>query len=388
MKKIVSFILVFIFIFSVVGCDSLGKPTSKNDPVQNSSGNASSGEEVNSSDISADDDNTENSQNQSKPENSGKQPDNNGNNGNNSTVSGNSGVQGSGNNQGNNTLDKPNNSGNNGVGNGGGNTPQNNTSSKPSGTDDEDKNNNSDKENNDNNDKENDGTDDKNNQSDNSSVDSSKCKHDYIEKIVPPTCTQDGYTVFTCSKCKDSYKDEYVTAKHVFIDYICTECGIGDTDNAYLAVASWIKKNGTKSDNSFVQFYEYVITTDEGKYTFSFSSYLTVSFESADLNERMDIDIYSSEKCNVNYILNLKQSHAEITKKSVTLMDSSFTDKFTVPEGIDATEFKTKLCSRTNDVLIKFSENILNKKLNFTIDYLGFISEVSTLDEIKETEKT
>ena len=31
--------------------------------------------------------------------------------------------------------------------------------------------------------------------------------HDYTEKVVKPTCGKGGYTLYTCKKCNDSYKD-------------------------------------------------------------------------------------------------------------------------------------------------------------------------------------
>ena len=31
--------------------------------------------------------------------------------------------------------------------------------------------------------------------------------HDYTEKVVKPTCGKGGYTLHTCKKCNDSYKD-------------------------------------------------------------------------------------------------------------------------------------------------------------------------------------
>ena len=38
------------------------------------------------------------------------------------------------------------------------------------------------------------------------------CDHSYEETIVPPTKTEDGYTIHTCSKCGDSYTDTVVLA--------------------------------------------------------------------------------------------------------------------------------------------------------------------------------
>ena len=33
--------------------------------------------------------------------------------------------------------------------------------------------------------------------------------HDYAEEVVKPTCEKDGYTLHTCKKCNDSYKDHW-----------------------------------------------------------------------------------------------------------------------------------------------------------------------------------
>ncbi len=37
--------------------------------------------------------------------------------------------------------------------------------------------------------------------------------HEYTEEIIPPTCTEDGYTKFTC-ECGETYNDRTVTAAH------------------------------------------------------------------------------------------------------------------------------------------------------------------------------
>ncbi len=34
--------------------------------------------------------------------------------------------------------------------------------------------------------------------------------HDYAATVTPPTCTEQGYTTFICSRCGDSYVDDYV----------------------------------------------------------------------------------------------------------------------------------------------------------------------------------
>ena len=59
--------------------------------------------------------------------------------------------------------------------------------------------------------------------------------HSYETKIVPPTCTEKGYTLHTCTVCKDEYEDTYVDALgHNFVNGICTRCGAADPDSPEL----------------------------------------------------------------------------------------------------------------------------------------------------------
>ena len=54
--------------------------------------------------------------------------------------------------------------------------------------------------------------------------------HDYQGEVTPPTCTQQGYTTYTCSRCGDSYVDDYVDpGEHSYetkvVEPTCTEGG-------------------------------------------------------------------------------------------------------------------------------------------------------------------
>ncbi len=52
------------------------------------------------------------------------------------------------------------------------------------------------------------------------------CEHQYSDEITPPTCTEHGYTTYTCTICGESYVDSYVDATgHSYENGICTICG-------------------------------------------------------------------------------------------------------------------------------------------------------------------
>ncbi len=52
------------------------------------------------------------------------------------------------------------------------------------------------------------------------------CEHEYVETQVEATCTEEGYNLFTCSKCNDSYKGDKTTPviNHTGIG-TCKACG-------------------------------------------------------------------------------------------------------------------------------------------------------------------
>ena len=55
------------------------------------------------------------------------------------------------------------------------------------------------------------------------------CAHEYVTEIYPATCTEGGFTVFTCSLCGDAYiGDEVEPLNHPeYVDGFCVLCGSG-----------------------------------------------------------------------------------------------------------------------------------------------------------------
>ena len=55
------------------------------------------------------------------------------------------------------------------------------------------------------------------------------CEHTYQAVATPPTCLEDGFTTYTCSKCGDSFVDDKVPALgHDYKNGVCTRCGEQD----------------------------------------------------------------------------------------------------------------------------------------------------------------
>lgn len=55
------------------------------------------------------------------------------------------------------------------------------------------------------------------------------CSHSYQASAVAATCTEPGYTLYTCSKCGESYRGSFVPSLgHNFVNGTCTRCGAAD----------------------------------------------------------------------------------------------------------------------------------------------------------------
>ncbi|MBQ7653063.1 MAG: TIR domain-containing protein [Clostridia bacterium] len=72
-----------------------------------------------------------------------------------------------------------------------------------------------------------------------------KLGHNYNSAITSPTCTEQGYTTYTCTRCGDSYKDNYVDAlNHNYSNGVCTRCGAAENSTLYKRV------NANDTENS------------------------------------------------------------------------------------------------------------------------------------------
>ena len=74
-----------------------------------------------------------------------------------------------------------------------------------------------------------------------------KLGHSYKDTVVKPTCTEQGYTEHTCSRCKDSYKDTYTAAQgHRWGVWITTVTATESREGQMTRTCSVCKQTETK----------------------------------------------------------------------------------------------------------------------------------------------
>lgn len=55
--------------------------------------------------------------------------------------------------------------------------------------------------------------------------------HSYNSVITKPTCVEQGFTTYVCSRCNDTYVEEYIDALgHDYKEGVCNYCGYADPD--------------------------------------------------------------------------------------------------------------------------------------------------------------
>lgn len=90
--------------------------------------------------------------------------------------------------------------------------------------------------------------------------------HSYSKKVTVATCTEKGYTTYTCS-CGDTYKDNFVDPKCNFSNYKCTICKKIQDGKVFEYFKSFIKSKGTV-DGDCVQFRQ--ATTNNSVYSITY----------------------------------------------------------------------------------------------------------------------
>ena len=61
--------------------------------------------------------------------------------------------------------------------------------------------------------------------------------HSYSKSVTAPTCTQKGYTTYTCS-CGDTYTADEVAPEHQYVDYVCQGCGYTPIPQGYTVIST------------------------------------------------------------------------------------------------------------------------------------------------------
>lgn len=96
----------------------------------------------------------------------------------------------------------------------------------------------------------------------------SPCDHAYyLNKVITSTCVEQGYKIYICIRCNDTYNENIDYAAHTFNNYRCTLCGEVDKEHTFEYFAYWISKNGTANS----EYCEINYTENERTYSITYN---------------------------------------------------------------------------------------------------------------------
>lgn len=207
---------------------------------------------------------------------------------------------------------------------------------------------------------------------------SSVCNHTFSKKVTAATCTTDGFTEYTCTKCGYSYIGDRKPAAHDYGKYFCINCGKLDPQaDKYWALIAWVDTYGELSGNGCFSIFPY----ESAEYSVIVDIYSHEKNFYIDYNDpENDIDcwFYISEDntCSVHYSNGKTYGKFDIGKSTLYKgMEVKF-DYFYTPETESKDEnVIAEECSKCIDNLMsRIESDILYPKLGLKMSDFGFVN--------------
>ena len=206
-----------------------------------------------------------------------------------------------------------------------------------------------------------------------------ECVHVYVISKVEPTCTSQGYTEHTCTKCGKSYRDAYV-GPHDYGKYFCVYCGRPDPTRPIISLYEWMKieKNAPIMGNGKFSSINY---TENGvTYSIVSDPWATVydhgiSFEYEKDEEFFSITLESTKKCSIYYSYNgVNGSNSSLSNASVNSNLEINLDYFYNGgnTGFTKEEFSKQMVSKIDGAMRTIQDKLLTPKTGLNLKDLGF----------------
>lgn len=160
---------------------------------------------------------------------------------------------------------------------------------------------------------------------------STVCVHTYTESITLPTCKERGFTTYTCSKCGDTYRDNYTVGEHTGVG-TCLKCG----DNFYFTLTTYIVSH---ADN----------------YSEAIDAYTIMrSFETSGYDMSYMIQLYGDGRLSLNAVI-IPLTDGTVTpilfSMDISEIDGSYDWEYSCNGDMEGTIYSATLMNDTQSLL-------------------------------------
>lgn len=199
------------------------------------------------------------------------------------------------------------------------------------------------------------------------------CEHTYVDEIKRPTCSSQGYTTHTCTKCGKSYTDSYTAPCHSYDKYFCDFCGQPDPSNPYHSLCAWMS---TKAPfNDLVWGYNLVYENGSGQYLITY-------YESSDMlvfyyygeNDILSAVVQEQGMCSLSYYSQGMRGSAELKKAAVSSSYPLELDSYelSMEPWCTEAEFVEIFRSKIDNMMLTIQDKLLYPNTKFKLKTLGF----------------
>ncbi|MGI5896040.1 MAG: helix-turn-helix domain-containing protein [Oscillospiraceae bacterium] len=200
------------------------------------------------------------------------------------------------------------------------------------------------------------------------------CSHTFIMETVRPSCTKQGCTVHTCSKCGYRYTDAYTAPQHDYGKYLCDYCGHPDPSQPYYSLSAWVVTQIPPED--IHGYYLLPYRDEKGLYyiwCWEDMSSITFRYEGAQAEEYLFVSFENNGMCQLGYTNQYATGMAEVKKSAVSSSMQLELDSFSLRSGNGSEEaFMAEMLGKIDELMNTIQDKLLLPNVGFGLKQLGF----------------
>ena len=199
------------------------------------------------------------------------------------------------------------------------------------------------------------------------------CQHNYRADEMVTSCTTDGYIVYKCTVCGNSYR-ENIPAQHEFSKYLCERCGIIDPQaDKFWAMNAWLSTYGEPNGKGNLNCYPNEFAP-LSIYNYLDQNSFFVSYNDTSADENFTVYVQGSDICSVIFSKGSTRGSYDIKNSALSSAQKIVFDDFYTPEEnpIDKDAFATECAKKIDQYMLKTQNEIIYPKTGLKLKDFGF----------------
>lgn len=205
------------------------------------------------------------------------------------------------------------------------------------------------------------------------SSEAAACRHNYRADKVEASCTAEGYIVYTCTKCGNSYR-QTIPAQHDYSKYLCERCGkIDPAADKFRAMNAWLSAYGEPNGKGNMNCYP------NDSASLSISNYLDqntffIDYDDSSFDVHFSVYVQGPDISTVSFRKGSTYGSYDIKNSALSSARKIVFDEFYTPEenSVDEDVFATECAKKIDQYMLKAQNEIIYPKTGLKLNDFGF----------------